>query len=313
VDYGGVDKHTVTVVGSLNADLTLLVERLPGRGETVLTSGPAQLSFGGKGANQAAAAAAFGGNVTMIGKVGDDDTARQIRADLSGRGIDVTHVPTGRGLRTGSAVIAVEPSGENLIIVDPGANGQLQPDDVNIVAVRQADVLLVQLEIPLETAVWVIEAATSRVVLNPAPAAPLPPPVLDRVSVLVANQTELAVLTGVPPPNGVGAIASLARQLRRDTIVTLGADGALAAPASAPAVHIPAPRAEVRDATGAGDCFCGALAVLLAEGVTLTEAARVAVAAATLSATALGARGRLPSREEATALAAGLRPSVVRE
>jgi ribokinase len=313
VDDVGVDNRRVTVVGSLNADLTLLVEHLPGRGETVLTSGPAQLSFGGKGANQAAAAAAFGGNVTMIGRVGDDDTGRQIRADLSGRGIDVTHVGTGPGLRTGSAVIAVEPSGENLIVVDPGANGWLHPGDVNEAAVREADVLLVQLEIPLETVAWVIGAATSRVVLNPAPAAPLPPPVLERVSVLVANQTELAVLAGGPPPNGLAAIVSLARQLGRDTIVTLGADGALVTPASAPALHIPVPRAEVRDATGAGDCFCGALAVLLAEGVTLTEAARVAVAAATLSATALGARGRLPGREEATALAAGLRPTAVSE
>jgi ribokinase len=249
----------------------------------------------------------------MIGKVGDDESGRQIITDLSGRGIDVTHVGTSPGSRTGSAIIAVERGGENLIVVDPGANGQLRPGDTGGGALSQAAVLLVQLEVPRETVTSVIEAASCRVVLNAAPAAPLPPPVLDKVSVLVVNETELAVLTATPAPADLPAIASLTRKLRRDTIVTLGPGGALAVPASAPAVHIPAPPAEIRDATGAGDCFCGALAVLLAEGASLTEAARVSVAAATLSATAAGARGRLPGRAEATALAAGLQPTAVDE
>ena len=121
----------VTVVGSLNADLTMLVPRLPEPGETVLSSGPSQLSFGGKGGNQAAAAAAFGGEVTMVGRVGADDIGDQILADLSGRRIDVTHVRRVSGIRTGSAMIAVDQRGENMIVIDPGANGELRPADID--------------------------------------------------------------------------------------------------------------------------------------------------------------------------------------
>jgi ribokinase len=155
----------------------------------------------------------------------------------------------------------------------------------------------------------VVRAAGARVLLNPAPARPLPPSILDRVGVLIVNRPELGALAGVSPPAEPAALEPLARKFQSDVVVTLGPDGALIVPAAGGrAVHIPAPGADIRDATGAGDCFCGVLAALLAEGAELTEAARHAVAAATLSATAVGARGKLPGRAEAGALAAGLTP-----
>jgi len=295
-----------TVVGSLNADLTIPVDHLPEPGETVLSVGPSQLSFGGKGGNQAAAAAAFGGDVAMVGRVGADDFGGQIRADLSGRGIDVTRVISVPEARTGSAVVAVDQRGENLIVVDPGANSELRPADVAEGVLNGAAIVLAQLEIPLDTVAAVVAAGVP-VVLNAAPAMPLASSLLDRVSVLVVNATELAMLAGTRPPATPEAALPLARRLHRDVVVTLGEDGALVVPRRpARPVHIPAPTVEIRDATGAGDCFCGTLAVLLAEGAELANAAHVAVAAATLSATASGARGKLPSRGEASALAAGL-------
>jgi ribokinase len=305
-------KPRVTVVGSLNADLTLLVPALPQPGETVLTEQPTQLSFGGKGGNQAAAAAAFGGQVAMIARVGDDDIGRALRADLAGRGIDVTQVAVCGGVRTGTATIAVDRNGENQIIVDAGANACLRPEDATPANLKDAAIILVQMEIPLKTVAAAVAAATAPVLLNLAPAAQLPASVLDGVAVLVLNVPELATLTGSRAVGDPAALASLAGKLKRDVVVTLGENGALVVPAAArSAVHIPPPPAPIRDTTGAGDCFCGALAVLLAEGADLTESSRLAVAAGTLSTTAAGARGKLPTRDEVTALAAGLTPRLI--
>jgi ribokinase len=307
-------KPRVTVVGSLNADLTLLVPALPKPGETVMAEQPARVSFGGKGGNQAAAAAAFGGRVAMIARVGDDDTGRAMRTDLAGRGIDVTRVTACAGVRTGSATIAVDRNGENQIVVDAGANACLRPEDVSPASLEDAAIIVVQLEIPMETVAAVVAAATAPVLLNSAPAARLPASVLDRVAVLVLNGPELAALTGAGAVGHPAALALLARKLQRNVVVTLGARGALVVPATArAAVHIAPPPAQIRDTTGAGDCFCGALAVLLAEGADLTQASRLAVAAGTLSATETGARGKLPTRDEVTALATGLNPDVIPE
>jgi ribokinase len=302
----------VAVVGSLNADLTLRVARLPGPGETVLTEQPSLLSFGGKGGNQAAAAAALGGRVAMVGRVGADDLGTAVRADLADRGVDVRQVLSCAGVRTGSATIAVDDRGENNIIVDPGANACLRPADIGPACFGDAAIALVQLEIPVETVAAVVAAAPCPVILNPAPALPLPSAVLDGVSVLVLNVPELAALTEVPAVADPVVLEPLARKLQRDVVVTLGAGGALVVPAAARyAVHIPPPPAQIRDTTGAGDCFCGTLAVLLAEGADLAEAAQLAVAAGTLSATAVGARGQLPTREMVTAIAPALTPRMV--
>ena len=299
----------VAVVGSLNADLTLPVDHLPGAGETVLATGPGRVSFGGKGGNQAAAAAAFGGQVTMVGRVGDDDYGRQIIADLTARGVDVSHVLVTAGQRTGSATIALDGDGDNLIIVNPGANSLLEPDDFAAAPLAGASAVLVQLEVPAAAVAAAIRAARAPVLLNPAPARPVEPEVLDLVHVLVPNASELGLLAGAKPPGTLAGIVQLARTLagRMDVVVTLGRDGAVVLPSGGgPVTHIAAPAAEVTDATGAGDCFCGTLAVLLAEGAPLASAARLSVAAATISTTGHGARGRLPGRDEAEELAAGL-------
>jgi ribokinase len=313
----------LAVVGSLNADLTLLVDHLPRPGETVVATSPALASCGGKGGNQAAAAAAFGAAVTMVGKVGADQQGRQLLADLASRGVDVSGVSVASGARTGGATIAVDSDGENLILVDPGANSVLGPEDVEAAGLDAADALIVQLEIPLPTVAAAMSAAATAIVLlnpAPAPAAALPAAILGQADVLVPNLAELARLAGdaraarLPPAGDLTEVARLARGLAgtADVVVTLGSGGALVAGrADARPVHVAAPPVATVDTTGAGDCFCGTLAASLAEGLDLTDAARLSVAAAALSTTGYGARGELPGRAAAEQLADRLLVRVV--
>jgi ribokinase len=299
----------LVVVGSLNSDLTVPVDHLPGPGETVMATAPAHVGFGGKGGNQACAAAAIGGAVAMVARVGDDEAGTVTRADLRQRGVDTALVLTTAGVRTGSAVIIVDRGGDNSIVVDAGANATLGPGDVANPTVAEAEVVLVQLEIPLAAVGAAVRAATGIVVLNPAPAAPLDDAVLSRVDVLVPNQIELGRLTASPPPRDLPATLRLVGALpfAFDVVVTLGAGGALVVPRPpGEPVFLPAPRVDAIDATGAGDVFCGALGVALADGRPLAEAASLAVAAASLSTTARGARGLLPTRPQTEALAASL-------
>jgi ribokinase len=285
----------VTVVGSLNLDLVVSVARLPGRGETVIGTDVASLP-GGKGANQAAAAAALSPNVAMVGRVGDDSAGHSLVDDLAARGVACT-VSTAPGVVTGTATVAVESkSGENLIVVAPGANGTVTPADVGIDEVRSACVVLLQLEIPLPAVEAAAAHASGLVVLNPAPPAALPASLLARVDVLVPNEWELTRLAGVDPsPRAPDQLAALARTVTSgDVVVTMGARGALVVPRSAPFEVVAAPEVDTIDTTGAGDCFCAALCVALARGSSLLDAARYAVVAAALSTTGSGARGALP-------------------
>lgn len=286
----------VTVVGSLNLDLIVSVAALPGRGETVVGTAVSSLP-GGKGANQAAAAGELASSVAMIGRVGDDSAGARLVDDLRARGVDVTGV--GRcDQPTGTATVAVESgSGENLIVVAPGANGVLSPDDVRVDRVRSAAVVLLQLEIPLETVCSAAAHAEGLVVLNPAPPADLPESLSARADVLVPNEWELLRLAGASECDGSAeSLAALARTVSpRDVVVTLGARGALIVPASGPTTLVAPPDVAALDTTGAGDCFCGALCVALADGASLTAAVEYAVAAAALSTTGIGARGALPS------------------
>jgi ribokinase len=286
----------LTVVGSLNLDLVVGVDRLPARGETVIgtstRSGP-----GGKGANQAAAAAALCDDVAMVGRVGDDATGLRLIADLADRGVLTFAVLTTAGTPTGTATVAVENgTGENQIVVAPGANAALAPADVQIRAVHDADVVLAQLESPIETVHAALQHASGITVLNPAPPRILPRSLLELVDVLVPNEWELARLTGTEPVRQPpDELAALARQLtERDVVVTLGERGALVVPTAGAYSVVAPPSVDALDTTGAGDCFCGALSVALARGATLTDAARYAVTAAALSTTAPGARGLLP-------------------
>jgi ribokinase len=294
---------SVTVVGSLNEDVIATVDRLPGRGETVIASAVAVLP-GGKGANQAAAAGRLGTGVHMVGRVGDDPAAGRQLAALADSRVNVGRVQRTPGTPTGTATIPVEAAGgENLIVVVPGANAELTAADVDVESVHRAGVLLLQLETPLETVQAAAAATRGTVVLNPAPPQPLPPALLGHVDVLVPNEHELARLAGAPSAERSPAeLAALARGLASSVVVTLGARGALVVPAEGPALLQPPPPVEPVDTTGAGDCFCGALASALDRGEDLAAATRYAVTAAALSTTGPGARGGLPDDDAVRAL-----------
>lgn len=295
---------SVTVVGSLNEDVLVTVDRLPGRGETVIGSS-ARTAPGGKGANQAAAAGRLGGGVVMVGRVGADPAGDRQRAALAALGVEVALVHRTPGELTGTATIPVEASGgENLIVVVPGANAVLTPADVDVAAVREADVVLLQLESPPATVRAAAAAAAGTVVLNPAPARQLPEDLLALVDVLVPNEHELRRLTGAD--GGDRPLAELADLGRRlgvgRVVVTLGGRGALLVPAEGAAMLQAPPPVEPVDTTGAGDCFCGALAQALARGDDPAAAVRYATAAAAASTTGAGARGALPDDAAVRAL-----------
>jgi ribokinase len=296
---------SVTVVGSVNEDVLVAVDRLPGRGETVVGTSVTRAP-GGKGANQAAAAGLLGPGVHMVGRVGEDAAGDRQLAALAGSRVNVSRVNRTPGLPTGTATIPVEEgSGENLIVVVPGSNGALTPADVDVEPVHRADVLLLQLEVPMETVLAAATAARGTVVLTPAPPHALPDGLLARVDVLVPNEHELVQLAGAAPGERTPAeLAGLARDLGvRAVVVTLGARGALVVPPDgAPALLQPPPPVQPVDTTGAGDCFSGALAQALASGEDLAGAVRYAVAAAALSTTGPGARGALPGDDDVRAI-----------
>ncbi|MGY2129675.1 ribokinase [Blastococcus sp. SYSU DS0617] len=304
---------SVTVVGSVNEDVLITVGRLPGRGETVVGRSSTRAP-GGKGANQAAAAGLLGPGVHMVGRVGEDPAGDRQLAALAGSRVNVSRVHRTPGLPTGTATIPVEEdSGENLIVVVPGANDALTPADVDVEPVHRAEVLLLQLEVPVETVLAAATAAGGTVVLTPAPPRSLPRELLDRVDVLVPNEHELMQLAGAAPAERTPAeLAGLARGLgARAVVVTLGSRGALVVPSDGgPAVLQEPPAVAVVDTTGAGDCFTGALAQGLAGGQDLRGAVRYAVAAAALSTTGAGARGGLPGDDEVCAVLPGVPPAV---
>jgi ribokinase len=295
---------SVTVVGSLNEDVVVTVDRLPGRGETVIASAVAVLP-GGKGANQAAAAGRLGTGVHMVGRVGDDPAAGRQLAALADARVNVGRVHRTEATPTGTATIPVEATGgENLIVVVPGANAELTPADVDVESVHRAGVLLLQLETPLATVQAAATATRGTVVLNPAPPQPLSAELLAQVDVLVPNEHELRRLADEPDGNATPAeLAALARGLGvRSVVVTLGERGALVVPADGPVLLQAPPAVEPVDTTGAGDCFCGALSSALDRGESLAEAVRYAVTAAALSTTGPGARGALPDDDAVRAL-----------
>ena len=285
---------SVTVVGSLNEDVVVTVDRLPGRGETVIGSAVAVLP-GGKGANQAAAAGRLGAGVHMVGRVGADPAAGRQLAALADAGVNVGRVQRTDGAPTGTATIPVEAAGgENLIVVVPGANARLAAADVDVESVHRAGVLLLQLEVPLATVQAAAAATRGTVVLNPAPPQPLPAELLARVDVLVPNEHELVRLAGADPAERTPAeLADLARGLAPSVVVTLGARGALVVTGGQTLLQAPPPVTAV-DTTGAGDSFCGALSSALDRGRPLPDAVRYAVTAAALSTTGPGARSALP-------------------
>jgi ribokinase len=293
----------IAVVGSLNLDLVVQVARLPGPGETV-SGGDVFRNPGGKGANQAVAAARLGRGVAMVGCVGDDQAGRDLLASLRADGVEAAQVRVVDGVPSGAAFIAVSGDGENQIVVSPGANARLTAEDVSAAgaALRAAAVALVQLEIPLPAVMAAARTAGGRVVLNPAPVRALPEELLGAVDVLVPNRVELAQLAGGPVPGTVEEAAGLAGRLpARAVVVTLGADGALVVQ-DGHASHVPAVPVRPVDTTAAGDAFCGGLADALATGATLQDAARWAARVAAAACTRPGAQASLPTPAEVRAL-----------
>ena len=299
----------IAVLGSTNMDLVAYVEKAPQRGETV-TGREFRTIPGGKGANQAIAAAHAGADVTIISAVGNDAYGAQLRSTFelphsrlrstggTPIGVDTDHLRTVEG-PSGTAHIVVDDEGGNAIVVIPAANGtvdHLAPGDEGMIAT--ADALLLQLEIPLTGVLAGAEAARRhgvRTILTPAPAQPLPPQLLAAVDLLIPNEHEATALTGRTDPRE--AAAALLDQVP-EVIVTLGAAGSLYAARGAEPLTVPAPQVTAVDSTGAGDTFVGALAVALAEGRPMRDALAWAAAAAALSVQRPGATASMPFRAE---------------
>ena len=295
----------VTVVGSINIDLVTTTPRLPRPGETVI-GGDLRTVPGGKGANQAVAAARLGATVTMVGRVGEDTFGQQLRANLDAAGVDLTHVVTDPEAASGAALIAVDHQGQNSIVVAPGANARLSVSDVEKAetAIAGADAVLLQLEIPLpvvQRAAELARAGGAKVILNPAPAQALPQELLDLVDVLIPNESETAVLTGMPVEE-LEQVDAAALALRDGgvgaVILTLGQRGALLADSAGARLFPAFPVEKVVDTTAAGDAFVGALAAALAEGTSLARAVPWSNAAGSIAVTGPGAQPSLPRREE---------------
>ncbi len=288
------------MVGSLNADLVVDVERRPAPGETVLGSDLATHP-GGKGANQAVAAARLGGRAAIVGRVGDDGHGALLRGALAADGVDLAHLATTPGVPTGVALITVGPDGDNSIIVSPGANARLAPADVEAarVLIESAPVVSFQMEVPLaavEAAAGVAAGAGRRVVLNLSPSAPVPDDLLALCDPLVVNEHEAAFLLGGDgEPERMAA--ALARSGPRSVAVTVGADGAVVADGRGTAA-VPSPRSEAVDTTGAGDAFTAALCLRLARGDSLLDAARLATRAGAAAVRRRGAQSSFPRPEE---------------
>ncbi|MFJ2646901.1 ribokinase [Streptomyces sp. NPDC087420] len=287
----------IVVLGSTNMDLVAYTARAPKLGETV-TGREFVTVPGGKGANQAVAAARAGGSVAMIGAVGSDDFGTVLRHTLKASCVDTDLLRTAEGA-SGTAHIVVDDDGGNAIVVIPGANGTvtgLGPGDEALIAL--ADALLLQLELPLSAVVAGAEAARRhgvRTVLTPAPAQPLPPELLAATDLLVPNEHEAAVLTGIADPHA--AAEALLRQVP-EVVITLGRAGSLHASRTTEPLFVPAPQVTAVDTTAAGDTFVGALAVALVEGRPLPEALRWASAAAALCVQRPGASTSMPYRTE---------------
>ncbi|MFB8143025.1 ribokinase [Streptomyces parvus] len=300
------DRYDLLVVGSANADLVIGVERRPAPGETVLGSDLA-VHPGGKGANQSLAAARLGARTALLARVGDDDHGRLLLETQRAAGVDTDGVLVG-GAPTGVALITVDPSGDNSIVVSPGANGRLTPEDVRVAAplLAAARVISVQLEIPLDTVAETVRGRgpDARLVLNPSPPAPLPEEVLAACDPLVVNEHEARYIlgddAGEGPHDWAPALLALGP---RSVVITLGAAGALVADSRTGSLdHLVSPKVEAVDTTGAGDAFTAALSWRLGRGDDLREAAAFAVRVGAAAVTARGAQESFPTLEEVDAL-----------
>ena len=295
---------TIVVIGSINTDLTIQVPHIAIANETVLGNGNFTTTQGGKGANQAVAAAAGGLPVHIVGKVGRDAFGDAAIEDLSSAGVDCSHVSREADHSTGIAAIFVDPNGNNSITVAPGANALVSPADVQAATalIAAASIVMLQLEIPLAAVTETIRIANQHdtlVMLDPAPAT-MPMPELTGVDYLTPNEIEAETLTGIATTADLGPeriITELRRRGAKQVALTLGDSGCCIS-SDDETTFIRAKQVQAVDTTGAGDAFNGFLATGLAKGLTAAEAAETACVAATLSVTRAGARADLPSWDE---------------
>jgi ribokinase len=300
-------RKPIVVVGSVNLDLVCNGKKIPAPGETV--QGESFHTFnGGKGANQAVAVARLGYPISMIAKVGDDDLGARLREALRNEGVDVTHVGTAHALSSGVAMISVDETGQNSITVVPGANNDLTPADLDAAqeTLRGAGMILAQLEIPLETVEHLCKLAAEfgvPVMLDPAPAQPLPQEILKRVTFLTPNETETCTLCGLTEPQlDLSTAATCATRLLEqgvaNVVIKMGSRGAYVAAADRARTFVPTVKVPVVDTTAAGDAFNGAFASALMSGMDLLQAVRYATAAGAVSVTRAGAQPAMPTAAE---------------
>jgi len=296
----------IVEVGSLNMDLVMRMPAIPKPGETLL-GGEFHTYPGGKGANQAVAAARLGAQVYMVGSVGEDQFGVELRAILQAEGVDTTHVNTCPGLSTGVALIQVDSSAQNSIALAQGANFSLSSMHVEsaLKAIGQFDAVILSLEVPIEpllTAARIAARQGALVILNPAPAQVLPSDLLSVVDILVPNEHEIALLADMKVESETAlyqAATRLHAQGLKHLVITLGNRGCIYTCGMTDEKHtIPAPVVQAVDTTAAGDCFIGALTVALCDGRIMADALRYASAAAAISVTRLGAQPSLPFRDE---------------
>lgn len=299
-----MNSKKIVVIGSTNMDMVIKTDHIPVPGETVL-SGSFFMNPGGKGANQAVAAARLGGEVTFISKVGNDVFGKQASQLFDEEGINTFYLFSDEELPSGVALITVDKKGENSIVVASGANSNLFPSDIKdaLPGIKDAGIVLMQLEIPMETVHYVVKYAREsgiRVILNPAPMNDLTPDLLKCIDILTPNKTEAEMLTGIKvndTEDAKRAADAIHKMGVRNVVITLGASGAVVKGNDSAGI-VPAPIVEAIDTTAAGDVFNGALSVAISDGKELKEAVRFACDAAALSVTRMGAQSSIPYRSE---------------
>jgi ribokinase len=297
-------KPKILVIGSANMDMVIKADHFPVPGETII-GGEFSLIPGGKGANQAVAAARLGGQVTFLSKLGTDVFGDTNLKNFQNEGINTSLIGQCPDHPSGVALITVDKSGENTIIVAPGANSQITVENINKASSSfdQAELILAQLEIPLDAVLSSIKTAREkgkRLILNPAPASPLTKEFLEGLYMITPNETESKLLTGIAVTDGPSAEASAAIFVEKgvqNVIITMGASGAFVYTKEYKGM-VPTEKVKAIDTTAAGDTFNGALAVALAQGNTMENAVKFALKAATLSVQRMGAQSSIPRLEE---------------
>jgi ribokinase len=299
-----MNSKLIAVVGSSNTDMVIKTTKLPAPGETIL-GGEFFMNAGGKGANQAVAAARLGGKVSFIAKTGDDVFGRQARQLFEIENINTDYMVMDPGHPSGVALITVDAKGENCIVVASGSNSYLNQSDIDPAReeILRAEIVLMQLEIPLETVDYVagiVYKAGKKVILNPAPAAKISDDLLSKIYMITPNETEAELISGIPVKDAGSAILAAENLYKRGVkvvLITLGSKGALLFTGEEAKI-ISSPKVEAIDTTAAGDVFNGAIAVAISEGLALDKAVEFACKAAAISVTRMGAQSSAPYRKE---------------